>query len=281
MTRAIVVFLWITLLSLSETEAKSIQRKIDIPSQLNFPTSVFLVEKDGAPEFYMADIDVPVCSSGVCFNAEIKMYWDVFGHFLKFQLPENMHLTKKDHEPFQLSDYRLLHSILLNKNSSIKNYTEGDILEENEVDGYSGASAAVDFNYVPDAIMSSFTLWHIANGITSYLKKYTLSHYQNQMAIKDELEGVKKRKVNNLLFGYMQKYNSLSITDIAQIVDYLDSHPRKVGVITEFSGYLAGQEETIKAKMLLNLILSNKGLRKNHKVILENITIASLKQGWK
>lgn len=148
--------------------------------------------KDGLPEYYKSDVFTPVCHTGECLPIKIHLYWDLGGNYIKYELPNEETLTKVDHIPFTEDDYRMLHSILRNKKSELRNYTYDDLIfkgkpdsTEQDVDGVSGATiTGLKGHYVPDALYSSHTLWHLSNGrIKADLQKYTENKLFNKYPI--------------------------------------------------------------------------------------------------
>ena len=122
---------------------------------------------DSLPLFYYMDIATEVCYTQICKPAFIRIFWDVSGSFLGFDIPENTPLTKTGHQEFTKYDYFLLFSILNNPYSVLANMKYNDLtsgnpeLEANQ-DGYTGATTIIDKNSVVNgAVYTCYTLWHI------------------------------------------------------------------------------------------------------------------------
>ena len=134
-----------------------------------FDNEVFLCyDEKGYPTHYISDVFTPVCNTGECLPIKILLYWDLAGNFSKYELPGTEILTKLDHIPFTPADYQMLQSILSNPSSELKKYSYSDITftdDTAKVDGVSGATiTGLRGHYVPDALYSSHTLWHLTNG---------------------------------------------------------------------------------------------------------------------
>lgn len=148
-------------------------------------------DNQGLLEGYTSHVTTPVCEDKACLEAEVDIYWNLPGNFIKFSLvPENP-LTKLDHIPFDNSDYQKLNEILLDKTPSFihlkrSELTSGNVYESNEVDGISSATIAeVKEDMVEGAIFTCYTLWYIANGGISFnIQEHTSKKIDHQLIAK-------------------------------------------------------------------------------------------------
>jgi hypothetical protein len=136
------------------------------------------------PLYYESNVFTPVCHTGKCLPVRITIQWDLGGDFNRFELKGDEILTKVEHIPFTETDYQMLHNILGNDQSELRNYHYEDLVFKGqdtvtaEVDGVSGATiTGLKGHYVPDALFTSHTLWHLVNGnIRSLLAENTKNH---------------------------------------------------------------------------------------------------------
>ncbi|WP_345232976.1 hypothetical protein [Olivibacter ginsenosidimutans] len=123
------------------------------------------------PQLYTAFLSTGVCSDGLCKPVNIQLYWGLLGNFYTYQTPEGQGLTKFDHEPFSPKDHRMLHTILADTSSLLRDYYVEDLIDPNitrsskTLDGVTGAT---NTNFkdasVPGALYTVYTLWHFVNG---------------------------------------------------------------------------------------------------------------------
>lgn len=135
------------------------------------------------PMLYYADIDQYPCAEKICYKMHVRIYWDMWGHFLKVETQEDCPLTKIGHEPFNEKDYMRLHKLLNNPDSYIKFY-ELDKLNAVEsenryysLDAITGATITnVKYESVRGAVKTCYSLWNIVNGEPSeQIKNRTLN----------------------------------------------------------------------------------------------------------
>ena len=148
-------------------------------------------DSEGLLEGYTSHIVTPVCEDKLCLEAEVKMYWDLLGNFIKFiPIAENP-LTKLDHIPFDSADYQKLHKILSDKSPSFIHLRRNELINNDGdgiegVDGISSATVAgVKRDMVDGAIFTCYTLWYIANGgINFNIQEHTRNKINNELIIK-------------------------------------------------------------------------------------------------
>jgi hypothetical protein len=147
----------------------------ETPQSLNL---VQILDPEGFPRGYSLAIRTEVCREGVCQIAQLTMYWDAVGQYQRLELPLTVNLTKLDHVPFQAADYKRLDEILKNRASILGRYVMDAIAkgpEKTRVDGWTAATAAeLEEEAVPDALYTSYTLWHWANGdVVEHIRRLT------------------------------------------------------------------------------------------------------------
>ncbi|MGI9545283.1 MAG: hypothetical protein ACR2MX_18615 [Cyclobacteriaceae bacterium] len=150
-----------------------------------------LVNKNGEPVMYTADLATPVCADGECKLMHIRMYWTLLGGYAGFDRYPSLPLTKHDHDDFLEEDYMKLHQLLMDNNSVLGRRKIDQLVIKPEkpkvegVDGASGATiAAVKKSVVAGALYSCYVAWHLAHGeIKDQLKKHTFAALTNDMVI--------------------------------------------------------------------------------------------------
>ncbi len=137
--------------------------------------------KSEVPLYYYSKMNIPACNTGECMLMNITMYWDSYGNYFKYEVPQNFLLTKCSHKKFKKKDYIKLHKILNNPNSkyskfTIENLTEKQAQNKYKTDATSGSTIkfVFDSERIKGAVKTTHTLWHIANGrINKILKNKT------------------------------------------------------------------------------------------------------------
>ncbi|MFT3737751.1 MAG: hypothetical protein QM786_03255 [Breznakibacter sp.] len=133
-------------------------------------TFYMVKETDGLPLYYYQDIDQYPCTDSVCERMQLRVYWDIWGNFLKIATEGNQQLTKINHQPFSDKDYTTLHKLLSNPNCNLKHYKLDDLTEKESehayynVDAVSSATVLnAGYESVKGAVKTCYTLWHIVN----------------------------------------------------------------------------------------------------------------------
>lgn len=123
------------------------------------------------PIYYYSDLYVPACNTGECKTISMKMYWDIYGNYYKYQVKKTEPLTKYNHEEFKAKEYVKLHLLLCDTASEFKTITFKNLTEKqagkkyNKTDASSGATIKfINLDNIKGAVKTSHTLWHIANG---------------------------------------------------------------------------------------------------------------------
>ncbi len=82
---------------------------------------------NGLPLYYFMDIDQYPCDDKVCERMELRMYWDLWGNFIKLAMGDGHQLTKIGHKPFTDKDYERLHALLINTKCNLQYYKLDDL----------------------------------------------------------------------------------------------------------------------------------------------------------
>lgn len=122
----------------------------------------------GLLDIYSGRVTTPVCEGNKCYTIEIDFYWDIIGRFHHYDTIPGKGLTKLDHIPFTIEDYRKLEIILRNPASMLAAYSMEELVKETRssaIDGITGATKAeLKESVIEGAVYSCYTLWHIAQG---------------------------------------------------------------------------------------------------------------------
>ncbi len=188
---------------------------------------VFLiVDKHQQPIKYFSSVFTPVCVDGSCYPINIELQWDLAGNYLKYSLRKDEILTKVEHLPFTDFDYGLLHRMIAKSPSALANFTiyELTLPDENKVDGVTGATRPeLSGSFVPEALFTTYTLWHLARRPKADLLAYTRERYfklewadfimQNSVLeckeafVKQLLSGKSKKEQDQLIFEMIRQYH--------------------------------------------------------------------------
>lgn len=145
--------------------------------------TLYFCYSDRALKAVYREITTGVCLDGECRPIRITLFWTLTGRYLGFLL-KNQELTKKEHTPFTESEYRLLHSLLSDSLSVLKNFTLEEIHPKKEqkvkTDGITGATPPNISSYiVPEAAYTTHTLWHLVYGETPDSIVRSMTHRMN------------------------------------------------------------------------------------------------------
>jgi hypothetical protein len=193
-----------------------------------------LNSRDESQYFYSDIVSYP-CYDSVCEIMNIRIYWDLFGDYLKYELFPPFRLTKKDHVEFTDAEYLKLHEILTDKNSYFKYIRENQLLTQtnendaNQIDAVSTATVSnKNIKAVENAVKTCYSLWqfthvvfppilkNIANLKDSISKKMEVKQlfelykssitFETKKAVVDELERT-KQEFNLIQLKYLLKNN--------------------------------------------------------------------------
>jgi hypothetical protein len=124
----------------------------------------------GIPLNYYMELHTGVCYDNKCRPLKIRVYWNITGRYLGFELVDGEYLSKHDHEPFLPAEYEQLHRLLADPFLPLGNYSFEDLVShsdtgDNSVDGVSGATAKDVLAYVVEgAAYTTHKLWHVVHG---------------------------------------------------------------------------------------------------------------------
>ena len=203
---------------------------------------VFLIlDKDKKPQHYFSAVFTPVCVDGSCYPINIELYWDLAGHYLKYGLSKDEILTKIEHLPFTDFDYGLLHRMIARSPSALANFTiyELTLPIEDKVDGVTGATRPeLSGSFVPDALFTTYTLWHLVRQPKDELMSFTRARYFNadwaSFIMNHSVLACRKAFINlqlsqkdekgraELMFSMMKKYGSNFPVELIQSLEDTD-----------------------------------------------------------
>ncbi len=133
-----------------------------------------VTDSTGQLLFFYRDVDQFPCNDSVCERMQIRLYWDIFGNYLKFSFPQGGGLTKLNHKKFSAKEYLQLHLLLNNPKSDLKFYKLEDLTDKDSerryysTDAVTGATlSAVSYETVRGAVKTCYSLWKIVNGETA------------------------------------------------------------------------------------------------------------------
>ncbi|VTR44862.1 hypothetical protein [Sphingobacterium thalpophilum] len=138
--------------------------------------------------YYHAFLSTDVCNDKVCLPVQVDLFWNLLGEYDHFVVPEGQVFTKFDHQYFDKADYDLLHKILLDTLSPIRDYAVEQFLDKTgqkysaKLDGVTRPTLKAFSNVtVPGALYTVYALWHIVNGPVKSLIRHRLdSLYKEQ-----------------------------------------------------------------------------------------------------
>jgi hypothetical protein len=147
------------------------------------------------PVAFSRNIHTAVCMDTLCRLVDITLFWDVTGKYLGYSLPTGDDLTKKKHTPFSENDYARLNEILADSSSQLGYYSPNELYPVKQTvlqaDGITGATIPDLSSWiVPDALYTSYTLWHITYGVTrDSIVAYTKNHLLSNQLLFNLLNG--------------------------------------------------------------------------------------------
>ncbi|MBD3629983.1 hypothetical protein [Cyclobacterium sp.] len=130
-------------------------------------------QEDGTvsiPLNYFMDLHTGVCFDNKCRPLKIRVYWNITGRYLGFELQDGEFLSKYDHDPFSPMEYEQLHQLLADPFLPLGNYAFEDLIKNTDTvshsaDGVSGATAKDVLDYVvPGAAYTTHKLYHVVHG---------------------------------------------------------------------------------------------------------------------
>ncbi|GAB3648676.1 hypothetical protein GCM10028791_12830 [Echinicola sediminis] len=144
---------------------------VDHPALENGPQEIELIQKEGVEgkSLFYTDVESVLCADHLCKVVPVRLFWNLYGEYQKYELLEGAKLEKGQGEPFEEHDYGKLNKILKNPNSAFQRLSYADITQtkvHGEVDAISGATAIIleEEEAIIGAAWTCYTLWHWANG---------------------------------------------------------------------------------------------------------------------
>ncbi len=147
----------------------------------------------GNPEYYYSDYTIKSNNYKLTKNQNIRVFWDIWGNFIKIGLHEGYPLKKINNTPFSDKDYERLHQLLNNPHAGIQYYKLDDyspVESENQyyaVDAMSGATVVnASYDCIRGAVKICYDLYKFTHGsITSIIKRNTetsIPHSNSQLS---------------------------------------------------------------------------------------------------
>lgn len=118
---------------------------------------------------YFMDASSVFCGENVCKVDVVRVFWDEFGRYQRFELAPEVILEKNKETYFTQIDYEKLHLILAKPDNGLRLLHKDELIVPrggaNAVDALTGATVSLHKgDYVQGAIWTCYTLWHFANG---------------------------------------------------------------------------------------------------------------------
>lgn len=199
-----------------------------IPTKITLDTLgnevYYLTTSSQKPIAYYSPIFTPVCLDGTCYPIHINLFWDLGGNYLKYTLDSTEILTKIEHLPFTAFDYGLLHRVIANSKSALADFTIHELTDPNEskVDGVTGATRPeLQGAFVPDALYTSYTLWHLARNPTLKIQAFTTQNLF-KTSLFNQLLSNPKYGAQKLALNYLIAQNPINDT-IASLIPIIDT----------------------------------------------------------
>lgn len=146
-----------------------------------------VLDENGYPNSYFSYVLTPVCLDGTCYPIKINIHWNLAGEYKKYTLETNEILTKIDHIPFTDQDYIDLDLVIRDNQSALADFTleeltssdtTAELADSIKVDGVTGATRTeLEGAFVPGALYTSHTLWHLVRRPSLAMRKYTSHAY--------------------------------------------------------------------------------------------------------
>ncbi len=138
--------------------------------------SLYLLKTaENIPVHYFRNIHTGVCFDNKCRELDIRIYWNISGRYLGFEMPEGEYLSKTEHEPFIEDEYVRLNELLADSTLPLGGISFNKLIEAKDsetglVDGVSGAtSKEVSAMVVEGAAYTTYKLWNIVYSPTQDL----------------------------------------------------------------------------------------------------------------
>ena len=239
------------LCTISTEQEDVIEHKVEVnhPAFEKGSSTSFIMKEvereNGSSEFYL-EVESVICIDHICKIVPVRLYWNTYGEYVRYELDKGIRLEKGEGEPFLDDDYMLLHKILKDRDSPYKDIsyyeiTHEKVIGESQVDAISGATETVLRNgeTVVGAAWTCFTLWHWANGeIVQEIRRITGRKLNTKQLLVNlnskvmdyrifALNELKQRKTfDSLIIAYLTKAIPNETAEINKhIVQYIEHAP--------------------------------------------------------
>jgi len=197
----------------------SLGEKFDI--QINDSTQIeiqqVLSKTSQLPIYYFSDLYIAACNTGECKMINMKIFWDVYGNYFKYEVKKSDPLTKFNHKRFKTKEYTKLHLLLCDTASKFKNVAFNHLTEKQagkvfkKADASSGATIKLfTSDNIKGAVKTVHTLWHIANGKV----KERIYKASEKLLESEKNQITKTKKTDNI--------NTANLTTLAYLISTLD-----------------------------------------------------------
>lgn len=232
----------------------------------------------GVPLFYYQDINQYPCDDSVCSRMVLRIYWDMWGNFLKVAMEDGQQLTKIGHEPFSDKDYERLHKLLNNPACNIQYYKLDELTEKESEKAYYSVDAVssatiqnVTYDSVKGAVKTCYTLWKIVHGeVPRLIKAKTAKALGNQSAdarLREMVRAILSDGVPTI--NFQEEYETQPETkNTAYLLCLLEINRRTANTSKDLQDRLAGlikNEQSASETAIYNFLLLNNFRKKEVK----------------
>jgi len=209
--------------------------------QINDSTKIqikpVLDKKTALPMYYYSDLHVNACNTGECKMIDLRMYWDIYGNYFKYQLSKALPLTKYNHKEFKPKEYIKLHILLCDTASKFRDVAFDNLTEKQAKDKVDAASGATIKLFTSDnikgAVKTSHTLWHIANGgVKEKITQATQTFWSSDKS--KALPLVRKElKTSDSINEILNSFDDLTLAQVAYIIQNIKINHINIDSIRE------------------------------------------------
>jgi len=206
--------------------------------------------KTKLPVYYYSNLNIPACNTGECKLIIMTMYWDMYGNYYRYTVPENIPLTKANHKEFNKSDYVRLHKILNDKTSKLKDLEFNKLTEKQadnnyKTDGNTGATIKfIDKTKIKGAVKTTHTLWHVANG---KVQKEILSMTNEEINNNPNKIFNSKLSTKEETLTILKTDNELSLIQLQIIINFIEKNKIDLDkqLKNELKNKMIGEDKTL------------------------------------
>ncbi len=250
-----------------------------------------IITKDSSE--YFLEVASVICVDHLCKIVPVKLFWNTYGEYLRYELEDHIQLEKGEGEPFTETDYKLLHQILKDSSSPYKDIsyyeiTHERVIGESQVDAISGATEVVlaTGETVVGGAWTCFTLWHWANGeIVQEIKRVSGDKLNKRQILENLNADAERYKIyainelaNRKLFDVefielLMKYSPHATKEInKRIINYLEQAPDSL-YFELIGNFYQNVQPEYRMLYLNSLLGTNKeGSAQDYEVYLSNIS---------